>query len=846
MGTPSQSSFSSLAPIDTNLVPTTDIISAQCPRFRILIVGRSGAGKSSLINAIFNASLAHDRATKANINEEITSEHNKHLIIHDSEGYEPGNEERFNVLEQFITERSQKGAMADRLHAIWLCITVPDTSSSMIQQWDEKILLLNRYKVPIIVVFTKFDLFVEGLNKGTGSPESAERYFQENYGPLFETSTKKIAGQVPYTVVAISLPATLQRLVEMTDRSIRVDMPSPSSANPDGPNEEQLDAMQIALATAQRVDVPAKLSASIRVGKKKYWRAIVSGIHFLNVSLQKCLLAIHKDIVTIWNIRGLDEILLGDRFRRAMMIVVDDLSRPDQISASALQGKIPVSVAAGLWTSGVYKRLPEHIRCLLGYVVDLTLILQAVFQVSQEEHLESEPLRERLNEIIYEFHSSDKKKSIHTTIWAFVGSQRPSAKAVVGKIESLIIGNEMTIKDTQFDQRKPALPSLLTILKLELGRKGEIVNEITVRLMRKLLDFPDYSTIASELGTSSSDTELLLDFILHLLRNGDLSNRGVQDTNHKARKLMYYLISKKDVMPRSLFVTDVKSKVDVSGIAIGGFGRVFRGEHKGQPVALKVLSRGHKHGSHRKDGGREALAWRSLKKHSHILPLLGVYEDKLQLFLVLPFMMNGTLTEWRRKQPPLIDVHKRMLEVAEAVQYIHSEGIVHGDLRGENVLLGDNLQCQLADTGLTQNSDAIVTLSASAFLFNYAAPELFVMQSEGDVHHEDRDAQKGGKTTKTDVYAFGCLYYAIFFNTVPFQGKFEYQIMRLVTSGGRPLRLDSPKIENNIWHIMQSCWKNSPSARPTVEDLALPFFPYGSAVILKHLTHRIRAMRGSQ
>jgi hypothetical protein len=58
---------------------------------------------------------------------------------------------------------------------------------------------------------------------------------------------------------------------------------------------------------------------------------------------------------------------------------------------------------------------------------------------------------------------------------------------------------------------------------------------------------------------------------------------------------MYYLISKKDVMPRSLFITDVKSKVDISGIAIGGFGRVFRGEHKGQLVALKVLSRGHKH-----------------------------------------------------------------------------------------------------------------------------------------------------------------------------------------------------------------------------------------------------------
>lgn len=61
--------------------------------------------------------------------------------------------------------------------------------------------------VPIIVVFTKFDLFIKGLNKGMnglgdGTPESAERYFKENYGPLFETSTKKIAGEVPYTVAA--------------------------------------------------------------------------------------------------------------------------------------------------------------------------------------------------------------------------------------------------------------------------------------------------------------------------------------------------------------------------------------------------------------------------------------------------------------------------------------------------------------------------------------------------------------------------------------------------------------------------------------------------------------------
>jgi hypothetical protein len=128
----------------------------------------------------------------------------------------------------------------------------------------------------------------------------------------------------------------------------------------------------------------------------------------------------------------------------------------------ARQGKLPIAAAAGLasaWTNGVYKRLcvfaivitvyadllnrPEHIRCLVGYVVDLTLILGAVFRLSLEERLGKEALRERLDEIICEFHLSERKKAIHTAIWEFVGPQRPFAKAMVDKIESLINGNEV-------------------------------------------------------------------------------------------------------------------------------------------------------------------------------------------------------------------------------------------------------------------------------------------------------------------------------------------------------------------------------------------------------------------
>ena len=116
----------------------------------------------------------------------------------------------------------------------------------------------------------------------------------------------------------------------------------------------------------------------------------------------------------------------------------------------------PAAGLANSWASGVYNRRwthttlyrnisstsdrPEHVRCLMGYVVDLMLILQAVFLVSLEDHSEGKVSLDHVKEIIYEFYFSDKKKRIHNAIRDF----RPSfAKGeVVDKIESLLKGYE--------------------------------------------------------------------------------------------------------------------------------------------------------------------------------------------------------------------------------------------------------------------------------------------------------------------------------------------------------------------------------------------------------------------
>jgi len=177
-------------------------------------------------------------------------------------------------------------------------------------------------------------------------------------------------------------------------------------------------------------------------------------------------------------------------------------------------------------------------------------------------------------------------------------------------------------------------------------------------------------------------------------------------------------------------------------------------------------------------------------------------------------MSNGTLMKWRSEQAlnvNALEIHRLMREVAEGVAYIHSQGIVHGNLCGETILLSSDLHCKIADFGLT------------SFHQNFTAPELFGMcatctrQECDGCNQGDMDCIR---TTRTDVYAFGCLYFAVFYNSVPFQGKEFRQIMSIITAGQRPSQSGAPIMEADTWNLIQKCWKQRPSLRPSMKKVA--------------------------
>jgi hypothetical protein len=109
-------------------------------------------------------------------------------------------------------------------------------------------------------------------------------------------------------------------------------------------------------------------------------------------------------------------------------------------------------------------------------------------------------------------------------------------------------------------------------------------------------------------------------------------------------------------------------------------------------------------------------------------------------------------------------------------------------------------------------------------------------QLECDCRGADlNDTQKRKKTPQTDVYAFGCLYYEvssshstsrslgehvqIYFDITPYADLGEYQIIKRVTDGERPRRLETPRMGDVTWDLIQRCWAPNPSTRLNMQNV---------------------------
>ncbi|KAF7326404.1 Kinase-like protein [Mycena venus] len=267
------------------------------------------------------------------------------------------------------------------------------------------------------------------------------------------------------------------------------------------------------------------------------------------------------------------------------------------------------------------------------------------------------------------------------------------------------------------------------------------------------------------------------------------------------------------VLPSSPLIAGVNRREKHPTFA-GGFADIFRAFYDGKPVALKrmryFLASGPDMCRIHSKFRREAFVWRDLY-HPHILPFIGIDQDSFppSLCMVSPWMEHGTVLNYLNVHGP-VDIDKLLYEIALGLEYLHSLGIVHGDLKGANILINDERSACLADFGLSQIADATLSMSTTrGGSLYWMAPELI---------DPDHFGCQFARTRSSDVYAFGCVCFEVYTGRPPFANLPELAAMMKIVNGERPARpTGSPVMSDTLWRYVSTYWADNPAVRPEAQ-----------------------------
>nr|BBH96001.1 hypothetical protein KTA_42000 [Thermogemmatispora argillosa] len=224
-------------------------------------------------------------------------------------------------------------------------------------------------------------------------------------------------------------------------------------------------------------------------------------------------------------------------------------------------------------------------------------------------------------------------------------------------------------------------------------------------------------------------------------------------------------------------------------IRVGGMGAVYEGRQRtafGRRVAIKVILGDYASDPDmRRRFAREARTIARLH-HPHILPLIEFGEEQGLLYLVMPFIDGGTLTSYLRRiyrphvtgrDPIPFNLHELIdmyLQLLDAVEYAHDEGLVHRDIKTSNVLL--ELQrsgvphVYLADFGLVRPARQAESQIGRPIPLD---------QVPGTPQYMAPEQTRGIVTTLTDIYALGVLLFQMLTGELPYDDPDDIKVIQM-------------------------------------------------------------------
>lgn len=240
----------------------------------------------------------------------------------------------------------------------------------------------------------------------------------------------------------------------------------------------------------------------------------------------------------------------------------------------------------------------------------------------------------------------------------------------------------------------------------------------------------------------------------------------------------------------------------------GGMGAVYlaRETSLNREVAIKVLPTHQNATAESRERFRREARTAARLSHPNIVPLHTFGDVDGTLFFVMGYVKGESLAEKLRREGRLeIDTARRILtEIAQALEYAHSLGIVHRDIKPDNVLIEETTgRAILTDFGVAKPLGAGDTLTVQGSLLgtpHYMSPEQ--ASGKSDIDH------------RSDLYSLGIMGYAMLAGRLPFEGKTTGDVLvQHITIDAPALKTLAPDVPVELSVALTRCLAKEPGKR---------------------------------